>query len=160
MRLYFLRHASASDIAPTDAERSLTDAGREEARIAGAALAALGAKPTKILTSPLLRARQTAEHAAAPFGIRPEPLEELQNEASTPALIRTLSRYADANEIVLVGHMPSLSEHIAALVGAQTAGAVALGKAGVACVELDELRPGAGQLRWLMRHEQLRQIAA
>ncbi len=158
MRLYFLRHASASDIAPTDAERSLTDTGREEARVVGVALNSLGARPTKIFTSPLLRARQTAEQAAKPFGIRPETLDELQNSASTATLIKSIKGCARADEILLVGHMPSLSEHIAALVGAASADSVPLGKAGIACVELEELRIGAGQLRWLMRHEQLRQL--
>ena len=45
MKLYFFRHASASDVAPSDAERKLTKEGKEEARIAGAALAELGVKP-------------------------------------------------------------------------------------------------------------------
>jgi len=64
MKLYLLRHATAVDVALSDAERELTREGREEARIAGAALAELGVKVSHILTSPLVRARQTAEIVA------------------------------------------------------------------------------------------------
>src|SRR3972149_4159371 len=60
MKLYLLRHASAQDIATSDAARALTRDGREEARVAGQALAALGVKPDHILTSPLARAHQRA----------------------------------------------------------------------------------------------------
>lgn len=46
----------------------------------------------------------------------------------------------------------------AALIGAQSANGLPLGKGGVACVELDQLRAGAGALRWLMRQKQLAKI--
>jgi phosphohistidine phosphatase len=161
MKLYLIRHATASDIANTDADRELTDEGRQEARIAGAALAKLGAKPSHILTSPLVRARQTAElvakelnHASAV-----EELDELQNSHSTSSLLRALHAYSTARELVLVGHMPGLAEHLAALIGARNAGGLWLGKGTIACVALDELKSGAGQLRWLMRQKQLREIA-
>ena len=62
MRICFLRHATASDIAPSDDVRELTGLGREESRIAGAALAR-GLRPVRILASPLTRAMQTAEIA-------------------------------------------------------------------------------------------------
>jgi phosphohistidine phosphatase SixA len=55
--------------------------------------------------------------------------------------------------------MPSLAEHIAACIGVKSAEAVPLGKGGMACVELEELRAGAGSLRWLMRQKQLAEIA-
>jgi len=61
MKLYFVRHASASDISASDAARKLTNEGCEEARVAGKALVKLGAKPARIFSSPLVRARQTAE---------------------------------------------------------------------------------------------------
>jgi phosphohistidine phosphatase len=64
MKLYLLRHATAADMAPSDAKRELTHEGREEARIAGEALAKLGVRPSHVLSSPLTRARQTAEIAA------------------------------------------------------------------------------------------------
>ncbi len=161
MRLYFLRHASASDIAPSDAERKLTKEGEEESRIAGAALAELGVKPARIFSSPLVRARQTAEIAARELKVSGgvELLDELLNDASTPALLKALKPCGDAHELLLVGHVPSLSEHVAALIGANTAEGLPFGKGSIACIELEQWRIGTGQLRWLMRQKQLLQIA-
>ena len=162
MKLYLLRHATAVDVAPSDAKRELTHEGREEAQIAGAALAELGVRLSHILSSPLLRARQTAEIAAKAlkFPGDVEFLEELANNTTTAALLKALKPLASAGEIMLVGHMPALSEHLAALTGAETAQAFPLGKASVACIEMEQLRAGTGQLRWLMRQKQLREIAA
>lgn len=162
MKLYLLRHASAADVAPSDTERELTREGREEAQIVGAALAELGVRLSHILSSPLLRARQTAEIAAKvlKFPDDVEFLEELANNTTTAALLKALKPFASAGEILLVGHMPALSEHLAALIGAESAQAFPLGKASVACIELEQLRAGTGQLRWLMRQKQLREIAA
>jgi len=161
MKLYLLRHATAVDIAPSDAERELTREGREEARIAGDAFAEMGVKLSHILSSPLLRARQTAEITAKAleFPCDVEFLEELANNTTTAVLLKTLKPLAADGEILLVGHMPALSEHLAALIGAESAQAFPLGKASVACIELEQLRAGAGQLRWLMRQKQLREIA-
>jgi phosphohistidine phosphatase len=162
MKLYLVRHATASDVAKSDAERELTREGREEARIVGAALAGLGVKPGSILSSPLVRARQTAEIAGKElnFSGGVEPLDELVGNTTTPALLKALRPYASRGEIILVGHMPSLSEHLAAMIGGARVEGLALGKGSVACLELDELHIGAGQLRWLMRQKQLRQITA
>jgi phosphohistidine phosphatase len=162
MKLYLLRHATAVDVAPSDSERELTREGREEAQIVGAALAELGVRLSRILSSSLLRARQTAEIAAKvlKFPGDVEFLEELVNNTTTPALLKALKPMAADSEILLVGHMPALSEHLAALIGAESAQAFPLGKASVACIELEHLRAGTGQLRWLMRQKQLREIAA
>src|SRR5580698_564113 len=85
MKLYLLRHATAVDIASSDALRELTKEGREEARIAGAALAELGVKLSHFFSSPLVRARQTAEIAAKAlkFPGKVEILDELENGSST-----------------------------------------------------------------------------
>jgi phosphohistidine phosphatase len=160
MKLYLLRHATASDVAPSDAERKLTREGEGEARTAGLALAELGVKPSRILTSPLVRARQTAEIAARALKFRGdiELLDELTNGTSTPALLKVLPSHSPQEEILLVGHMPSLSDHLAALIGSKSPQGLPLGKGSVACVDVEEMRPGRGQLRWLMRQKQLHQI--
>jgi len=161
MRLYFLRHASASDIATSDAERKLTKEGQDESRVAGRALARLGVEPTRIFSSPLVRARQTVEIVAAElkFSGHLVILRELLNDTPTPALLKALKSYGDADELLLVGHMPSLAEHLAALIGAKTAEGLPLEKGGIACIELETSRVDTGQLRWLMRQKQLRRIA-
>ena len=71
MKLYFLRHATATDLAPSDAERPLTAVGRDEARSAGSALARLGCECSHILSSPLVRARQTAGVWSVVFTAQP-----------------------------------------------------------------------------------------
>lgn len=161
MKLYLLRHATASDVAPTDAQRELTKEGMEESRIAGVALAELGAKPKHIFSSPLVRARQTSEIVAKALGHagKVEILDELENGTTIVSLVKALKPYDSADEILLVGHIPSLSEHLAALIGAKNAEGLPLGKGTVACVELEKLRVGLGQLRWLLRQKQLRELA-
>jgi len=162
MRLYFLRHASASDVAVSDAERALTNHGKEEARIAGAALHELGVEPARVFTSPLLRAQQTGAIAADAMKIpasHVEVIDELDVGQSSMALFRALKSTDEADEIVLVGHMPSLVEHIGALIGAKGAVGLSLGKGSIACVEAGQLKVGAGELRWLMRQKQLAKIA-
>jgi phosphohistidine phosphatase len=161
MKLYFIRHATATDIALNDAARELTEEGRDEAGIAGVALAKLGVQPSPIFTSPLIRARQTAEIVAKELKYKGEvqTIEELTNDTSTAELIRFLKRFEEEKEIALVGHAPGLSIHVAALIGAKNHEGLPLGKGGIACVELDELRAGKGELRWLMRQGQLKRIA-
>jgi phosphohistidine phosphatase len=158
MKLYFLRHASAQDVAPTDDARELTNQGQEEARVAGEALVILGIKPGRILSSPLVRARQTAAIVAVAmqFAGKIEPIDELRNGQATASLLKAIKSQTSNDEVLLVGHMPSLAEHVAALVGAKSSESFPIGKGGVACVELEQLRAGTGQLRWLMRHNQLR----
>ncbi|MGO9246162.1 MAG: hypothetical protein ACLQDC_15505, partial [Verrucomicrobiia bacterium] len=76
----------------------------------------------------------------------------------TQTLLRALKPCSSEDEILLVGHMPSLSEHLAALIGSKNPQGLPLGKACVACIDLHELRLGRGQLRLLLRQKQLRQI--
>jgi phosphohistidine phosphatase len=161
VKLYFLRHATASDYAASDAERPLTKEGEKEASLAGTALNELGVKPDHIFTSPLLRAQQTARIAAQAmwFSGEVELMDELQNGETTKDLVRALKPHAGAKEILLVGHMPSLSEHIAELIGAGDASGLVLGKGAIACVKLDDLATGTGRLRWFMGQKQFRVVA-
>ncbi len=160
MTLYFLRHATAGRQAPTDAERELTKEGRHEARAAGKALHALGVDPNFLWTSPLVRARQTAEIAgeALSRSLSVEIKEELENGTPTAELLALLKPLPADSEVVLVGHMPSLSEHLAALLGAATPENFALDKGGLAAVRLEELRLGKAALRFRLRSEQMARI--
>ena len=78
-----------------------------------------------------MRARQTAEivSEALKFQDDVELLDELANSASTASLLKALRPYALAGEILLVGHMPSLAEHLAVLIGAANGRGFPLGKA-------------------------------
>jgi phosphohistidine phosphatase len=161
MRLYFFRHATAVDAARTDAARELTRKGREEAQIGGAALGKLSIQPSHVLFSPLVRARQTAQIAceSMKFSGEMKVCEQLKNGTTTATLLKALASFGAADSILLVGHCPSMPHHISSLIGGQTSEGIELGKGAMACVDLDELRPGEGRLRWLLRQKQLRLIA-
>jgi phosphohistidine phosphatase len=161
VKLYLVRHAAASDVAPSDAARELTKEGREESRVAGAALLKAGTKPEQILTSPLLRARQTAEIVARELKFQNEVavFDELSNSGTLADVLRVVKTFDGAREIILVGHMPSFAEHLAGLLGSDNPAALSMGKASIACVELSEPRVGRGELRWFLRQKQLRLMA-
>lgn len=161
MILYFLRHATASREAATDAQRELTKEGRHEARAAGRALHRLGGRPNALWSSPLVRARQTAEifAEALPRSLSVEIKKELENSTPTAELLALLKPLPADSEVVLVGHMPSLSEHLAVLLGATTPENFPLDKGGIACLRLDELRLGKAVLRFRLRNEQLERVA-
>ena len=119
MRLHLIRHASAEAAGEGgDAARRLSDRGRREALEAGRALRELGDPIGAILTSPLARARETAEQIAAAFNppLPVEVRETLACGASPQALLETARAYP-AGEVVLVGHMPDLGVLVAALTG-------------------------------------------
>ena len=159
MKLCFLRHTTAVDSAPRDAVRALTPVGEKEAQIAGAGLAKLGVAPAVILSSPLLRARQTAQLAAQSLNFTGTclALTELANDHSTAELLRALQPYRPVSAILLVGHMPSLAGYLTDLVGvALVAG---FGKGSAALVELPALRLGVGKLLWYKRLDELAELA-
>lgn len=143
MKLYFVRHTSASDSAATDASRPLTRQGEEEARLVGVGLAGLGVRTGRIFSSPLLRAQQTAGIIARElkFAGQPGVLQELINGESTDSLLDALPAVGEA---MLIGHMPSLAEHVAQIMGGRDASRFAFGKGSVACVDV-----AAGRLEWL-----------
>jgi phosphohistidine phosphatase len=138
-----LRHAEAADGQP-DAERQLTEKGRRHARAAGQALARLGAEPELCLTSPKLRARQTAELACHPLGLTPTVEPALAGEPFDPSELT-----AGVERVLLVGHDPSFTLTLHDLTGAQAR----MAKAGLAAIS-------KGELVVLLRPRELEAIAA
>ena len=141
--IWLLRHGDAADGTP-DAERPLTDKGRRQSRAAGEALQALGVALDACLTSPKVRAAQTAELACAELGIDPQTEPEL---AGGPFDAEELSTGLGDN-VMLVGHDPDFSMAVHDLTGAR----VKLKKGGLAGVE-------GGELIVLLRPKELRGIA-
>jgi phosphohistidine phosphatase len=132
LRLYLVRHAEAAPGEPDDL-RPLTAAGREAARALGARLAAEGIRPDAILTSPLLRARQTGAELARSLDCEPEPDERLAPGASAEDVRDAVGGRGDA--VVVVCHQPDCGEIAAELSGAP---APAFPPAGLAVLDLDE----------------------
>jgi phosphohistidine phosphatase len=103
MRLLLIRHADALPGEPDDL-RTLSPAGREAARELGERLAGEGVQPSAILTSPLLRARETGEALADALGCEAEPSEAIAPGATAESV---RSAVAGRGEIVIVvAHQP------------------------------------------------------
>ena len=114
MRLYLVRHAEAAPGDP-DELRPLTAAGREQARELGARLAAEGASGVAVVTSPLLRARETGEEIARAVGASPEPDERLAPGATADSLRELAAEHQGG--LVAVGHQPDCGRAAAELTG-------------------------------------------
>ncbi|HEY6476876.1 MAG TPA: phosphohistidine phosphatase SixA [Polyangia bacterium] len=123
MRVTLIRHAEAGDDAPTDEVRSLTARGREDARRLGHALARRGVEFSLMVTSPLVRAVQTAEIVAAEIAYRERVAitDLLVPEGAASRLLtwlKTAAREVEgAPSIALVAHEPILSALAALLIG-------------------------------------------
>lgn len=141
--IYLLRHGEAEDDAADDASRRLTAKGERQAEAAGKALAQLGVEIEACITSPKVRAADTARIACQSLGLEVETSEELSGGPFDAAAL------AADRDVLLVGHEPDFSGAVADLTG----GRVKLKKGGLACVENAELRA-------LLRPAELRRIAA
>jgi phosphohistidine phosphatase len=112
--IYLLRHGNAEDPNGDDSARRLTAKGERQARAAGRALAVLGADIHACLTSPKVRAAETARLACEPLGIEPEAATELAGGD-----FDALSLGAGRGDVLLVGHEPAFSHEVARLTGAR-----------------------------------------
>ena len=130
MRVYLVRHADAAPGEP-DELRPLTPHGRQQARDVGARLAAEGAAGAAVITSPLLRARETAEEIARALGTTAEPDERLAPGATADAVRDAAAEHGDV--VVAVGHQPDCSRVAAALSGGPEP---PFPKAGVVAIDL------------------------
>jgi phosphohistidine phosphatase len=147
MEVYFFRHGEAEPAAPggSDESRRLTDRGKRDVQAVGERLQAAGVKPGAILTSPLVRARQTGEILQQVFGVTAQADERLRSGATLGSLQILLSD-CSKERVMLVGHEPDLST----IVGQLTGGHVKLSTSGVARVDVETFEPGHGMLMWLL----------
>lgn len=159
MDLYIIRHAEAQprgeDGIHDDAERPLTEEGHAQCRRLAASLTRHGVRLNRLVTSPLLRARQTTDGLLRDLAA-PKPALHLCDHLAPGGKRRKLTRFLrglDSPAIGIVGHMPDLAEYAAWLIGSRKA-QIDLDKAGVACVHFDdEPDKGAGTLTWIVTPE-------
>lgn len=114
MRLVIVRHAEAEPGEP-DELRRLTSGGRGAARELGDRLAADGLRPDAILTSPLLRARETGAELAKALGVEAEPHERLAPGATTDDVRAAVAGRGET--VVVIGHQPDCGRITAELSG-------------------------------------------
>ena len=149
--LHLLRHAHAGDPMKwdaDDADRPLTAKGRAQAERLGVLLAAVGFRTDVMLTSPKVRARETADLVARRLGIAAVVDERLAEPLTIVAIERILTDAGNPQAPTLVGHDPDFSELLALLVGAIE---LPMKKGAIARVDVERpVSPASGVLRWLV----------
>ena len=162
LELYLIRHGVAAERGPDypdDSKRPLTADGMSKLRKSAKALNALGVGFDLIITSPLVRTKQTAEIIAEILDGKPQvTTSDSLAPAGTPAaVVQELARHARKARIALVGHEPNLGELAARLIGARSP--IEFKKGGICRIDFDVLPPkGRGQLQWFVPPKMLRKI--
>jgi phosphohistidine phosphatase len=155
VRLHLLRHAHAGDSSEwigDDDLRPLTRKGRQQCERLGAFLEAHGVRPDVIVSSPKVRAQQTAEIVASTLGMTVK-LDQRLAEGFGKHELWALLDETGAREPMFVGHDPDFSGLLSYLV--DTAG-ISMKKGALATVDLQtQLGDGEGELRWLVPPELL-----
>src|ERR1041385_3939688 len=156
MNIFILRHGLAVDHGapgyPDDASRPLTAEGKAKVRQIARAIEKLDLDFDLILSSPLKRARQTAEIAAEELRLNKKLAfsDALTPHGNTKDLINQINQLEPKN-IVLVGHEPYLSELISLLVSGSSGFSVELKKGGLAKLSSEDLKHGrCASLEWLL----------
>ena len=156
MRVYILRHGIAEEVAAggSDAARALTAEGRQKLRVVLHRAREAGVRPSLILTSPLKRALQTAEIAAAVLGVKRELITTSSLAPSgTPQRVWNEIRAQQAERLLIAGHEPLLSHVVGFLLRCPTL-RLDLKKGALASLEVDagESEP-RGTLKWVLTHK-------
>jgi phosphohistidine phosphatase len=162
--LILFRHGIAIDrgdpACPREEDRFLTDEGIKRTESAARGLARLGLHPGRIMSSPWLRARQTAEIAARALDFdedRIEITDALLPFSPVSAILEETSDSA-VRQVLVTGHAPHLDEVLDEVVGIGGYGGTRLKKAGAAAVEFTVSSPGAGRLEWFIPPRALRAL--
>ena len=163
MQLLVFRHGIAESLSPdgSDVARRLTPEGMDKTRRAFRGLSMIAPPPRLLLSSPKVRARQTAELAADVFDLPVQFLPALAEEDPFAVLDHLAS--LDDVDVMVVGHEPSLSQMIEALCTAERSESfIRLKKAGCALLTIDHTARGLvgrGTLEWLVSPSLLRKLA-
>jgi phosphohistidine phosphatase len=164
MELYFLRHAIAAERGgpkyTDDGLRPLTAQGREKMHHASLGMLALGLKFDTFLTSPFLRARQTAEIVARAYKMKNKKIH-ITNNLLPPASIEELLReiqnhFPKSKNILLIGHEPHLTQMISCLLKCSNPLEIDFKKGGLCCLSVKyPLGNENAILNWLLTPTQL-----
>ncbi len=151
MNIVILRHGETETYADNDAQRNLTDYGREQANAAGICLKELALDFEQVWVSPYVRAQQTADGVLSALGSIPrETVDALTPDSSPVNLMDTLSTYRGGN-LLIVSHQPLVSALVGLLENADHRSGPPMSPASMALLTADTLLAGCCQLQWL-RH--------
>jgi phosphohistidine phosphatase len=163
LELYLIRHGVAAERGkewPDDSKRPLTPDGITRLRKSARGLNALGIGFDQIVTSPLVRTRQTADVFAEELKDHP-PIaasDALAPAGSSASVIQEITRHVRKARVALVGHEPNLGELAAQLIGARMP--LDFKKGGMCRIDFDMLPPkGTGMLRWFLTPKMLRRLS-
>ncbi len=151
MRLYLLRHGDAIE-SPYyhDSQRPLSDLGQRQIQSVARFLQSSRAKIDLILSSPFVRARETADCVGKSSGTDIVTSEHLLSGASDRELLKEINRH-EVGALTLVGHEPQLSGLISLLTAGDQHFRVSMKKGSLACVEVKfPVKKGDGVLEWLL----------
>jgi phosphohistidine phosphatase len=151
MELYLLRHAHAGDPAAWDGpdeSRPLSDKGEKQSERLGRFLAGIGFRVDAVITSPKIRAAQTATIVAEQLGVAVGEDDRLGGEMGLGTLESVLRDAGDPARVMVVGHDPDFSDLVTILCGGAR---VPMKKGALARIDVSrQLEPGEGTLRWLV----------
>ena len=162
MRLLIIRHAIAAERGQgiPDDERPLTERGEQRFREAARGLAAVADRPDVLLTSPLIRALQTAQIAARAWGkVAPKTTGALAT-GDFAELAAVLDKCKPEASVAIVGHEPHVSSLLARLLGGPQAERLEFRKGGAALVDLPGRLEAGGRLMWYLPPKILRKLGA
>jgi phosphohistidine phosphatase len=161
-----IRHAKAGtrdpNSWPDDGKRPLSPQGREEQRAAARLMKRMGVQFNFLVTSPLVRARQTADIIAEAYqwSEPPQEAEVLGHGCTAQGVVKLLSKFPPDATVALVGHEPELSQVAAALIGRSGDAQISLKKSGVIGIRFEgSPAVGAGMLTFLLKPGHLRKLA-
>ncbi len=166
MEVILIRHAKAGErdanTWPDDDKRPLTPDGAAEQREAARVMKRMGIRFEFLVTSPLLRARQTADAIAEAYRLDepPQVADSLGHAYTVDAVITLLGKFPPDARVALVGHEPDLSHLAAALISADGGTRIDLKKSGVIGIEFEGAAvAGAGALVFHLKPGHLRKLA-
>lgn len=161
MRLLIVRHAIAvphgTPEVPED-ERPLTPRGARRFRAAARGLARICKRPDILLTSPLVRARQTADIAAEAWGKAKIKEEPVLAGGSFEKIASVLDKHADKKLVAIFGHEPDVSSIVARLLGTSASERLTFKKGAAALVDVPGRMTEGGALIWYLPPRVLRSI--
>lgn len=151
MFLYLLRHAEAEPYRPEDFSRKLTGKGEKQAKSVGNFLTDRGIQPDLILTSPVVRARQTAGIVAEELKLDlPTEVPWMACGMNPERALAELAGYTRLDSLMIVGHEPDFSALVAHLLDLGSSASVNISKASLTCIEMSRPVAGSGLLRFLI----------
>ncbi|MGD0485249.1 MAG: phosphohistidine phosphatase SixA [Gemmatimonadales bacterium] len=165
MDVILIRHGKAGNRDPNswpdDDDRPLAAEGQAEHRAVMRAAKKMGIKFDFLVTSPLKRARETADIVASVYRWPEEPqvAAELGHGYSVSAVVKLLAKFPPTSRVALVGHEPDFSELATALVGGKSGLGLQIKKSGIAGIRFEgPAEAGAGTLLYLCKPSHLRKI--